>query len=238
MLKHLIVLCAIATTTVLCRNTASNYNSLHSDQFSDKDIGNNDKSDESYLNWMDISSIYHKYKNYTSSDISVFLKLKLLSSLNAVAKGDIDFGNGIRFVKDHSVNENDSEAEFSENTILKSMPRTLGESEDYLSSKVWKRINKLLRSHTIQVSRQFKQFCKDLIKFFKFMHHYLVPHFLLDTLYLVDDHHIKMKQKYKKQKQKKQKQKKRKKKPTQQQPQTIVVYHQELPNQNFDHFHH
>lgn len=202
MLKHLIVLCAIATTTVLCRNTASNYNSLHSDQFSDKDIGNNDKSDESYLNWMDISSIYHKYKNYTSSDISVFLKLKLLSSLNAVAKGDIDFGNGIRFVKDHSVSENsrfdDSEAEFSENTILKSMPRTLGESEDFLSSKVWKRINKLMRSHTIQVSIQIKRACKDLIKFFKFLCRHLVPHFLLDTLLLVKEHHKVIKKKFKK----------------------------------------
>lgn len=239
MLKHLIVLCALATTTVLCRNTASNFNSLHNDQFSDKDIGNNDKSDESYLNWMDISSIYHKYKNYTSSDISVFLKLKLLSSLNAVAKGDIDFGNGIRFVKDHSVNEkfDDSEAEFSENTILKSMPRTLGDSEDYLSSKVWKRINKLLRSHTIQVSRQLKQFCRNLIKFCKFMYRNLVPHFLLDTLVLIDDHHKHTHQKMK-QKHKKQKKKKRKKKPSSQQPQTVIVYHQELPHQDFDHFIH
>lgn len=190
MLKHLIVLCAIAMTTVLCRNTVSNYNSLHSDQFSDKDIGNNDKNDESYLNWMDISSIYHKYKNYTSSDISVFLKLKLLSSLNAVGKGDIDFGNGVRFVKDHTTNENsrfdDSDAEYSENTILKSLPRTIGESEDYLSSKIWKRINKLLRSHTMQVSRQMKKFSKQLIKFFKHIHKYVVPKFILDSLLLFD----------------------------------------------------
>lgn len=153
MLKQLIVLCAIAST-VLCRNTASNYNSLHNDQLSDKEIGNNDKNDESFLNWMDISSIYHKYKNYTSSDISVFLKLKLLTSLNSVAKGDIDFGNGVRFVRDRNQadsNQFDEEAEFSENTIMKTLPRTIGDSEDFLNTKIWKRIGKLMRSHTIQM---------------------------------------------------------------------------------------
>lgn len=189
MLKQLILLCALATT-VLCRNTATNYNSLHGDQLSDKDIGNNDKNDESFLNWMDISSIYHKYKNYTSSDISVFLKLKLLSSLNAVAKGDIDFGNGIRFVKDNSASEtnrfDDSDAEFSENTIIKSMPRSLGDSEDYLSSKIWKRINKLMRSHTIQVSKQIKRFCKQLMKFCRYLMKYAMPTFILDSLLLFD----------------------------------------------------
>lgn len=188
MLKQLIVLCAIAST-VLCRNTASNYNSLHSDQLSDKDIGNNEKNDESFLNWMDISSIYHKYKNYTNSDISVFLKLKLLSSLNSVAKGDIDFGNGVRFVRDHSAEQtrfDDAEAEFSENTILKSMPRTIGASEDYLSSKIWKRIAKLMRSHTVQVSRELKRFCNQLIKFCRYLMNYVVPHFMLDSLYLIE----------------------------------------------------
>lgn len=188
MLKQLIVLCAIATT-VFCRNTASNYNSLHSEQFSDKDIGNNDKNDESFLNWMDISSIYHKYKNYTNSDISVFLKLKLLSSLNSVAKGDIDFGNGIRFVKDQSSEASrfdESDAEFNENAILKSMPRGLGDSEDYLSSKVWKRINKLLRSHTMQVSKQLRKSYKQCIKFIQFMLKFAVPHFILDALLLFD----------------------------------------------------
>lgn len=189
MLKQLILLCAIAST-VLCRNTASNYNSLHSDQLSDKDIGNNDKNDESFLNWMDISSIYHKYKNYTSSDISVFLKLKLLSSLNQVAKGDIDFGNGIRFVKDNSASEtnrfDESDAEFSENTIIKSLPRTIGDSEDYLSSKIWKRINKLLRSHTMQVSKTLKKFSKQMIKFCRYLYKYAMPSFILDSLYLFD----------------------------------------------------
>lgn len=187
MLKQLIVLCAIATT-VLCRNTASNFNSLHSEQFSDKDIGNNDKNDESFLNWMDISSIYHKYKNYTSSDISVFLKLKLLSSLNSVAKGDIDFGNGIRFVKDNSASEtnrfDESDAEFSENTIVKSLPRSIGDSEDYLSSKIWKRVNKLMKSHTMQVSKAMKKFFKQLMKFCRYMVKYAMPSFILDSLYL------------------------------------------------------
>lgn len=188
MLKQLIILCAIVST-VLCRNTASNYNSLHNDQLSDKEIGNNDKNDESFLNWMDISSIYHKYKNYTSSDISVFLKLKLLSSLNSVAKGDIDFGNGVRFVRDRNQadsNRFDEEAEFSENTIMKTLPRTIGESEDFLNTKIWKRIGKLMRSHTIQVSRQMNRLMKQFIKFCRYIMNFAMPNLVLDSLYLYD----------------------------------------------------
>lgn len=144
MLKNWIVLCVIVNQTMLCWNTALAY-SLHNDQFIEK-------SNDAYSDWMDIGSIYNKYKNYTNSDISVFLKLKLLSSLNSMAKGDIDFGNGVRFIKDYSIIKNDSGSEFSENAILESIPRTIGGSEDYLSGKLWKRVNELMRSHTIQVS--------------------------------------------------------------------------------------
>lgn len=184
MLKNLLVVCAIATT-VFCRNTASNYNALNSDQLSDKMIGNNDKNDESFLNWMDISSIYHKYKNYTSNDISVFLKLKLLSSIDAVAKRDFDLGNGIRFIQDESVEidsrRNDAD-ELNENAILKSLPRTLNEKEDVLSSLIWKRISKLLRSHTLQVSRTLRKFHKELARLFRFVYKHAVPQFILDSL--------------------------------------------------------
>lgn len=114
MLKYLIVLCAIASTA-MCRNTATNFNSLNGDQLSDKMYGNNDKNDDSFLNWMDISSIYQKYNNYTGNDISVFLKMKLLQGISSVAKKDLDFGNGIRFVRDDGTSLNDDDTdEFNE----------------------------------------------------------------------------------------------------------------------------
>lgn len=183
MLKYLIVLCAIAASA-MCRNTATNYNSLNGDQLSDKMIGNNDKNDDSFLNWIDISSIYQKYNNYTGNDISVFLKMKLLQGINSVAKKDLDFGNGIRFVRDDSsqINDNDDNDEVNENAILKSMPRTLNEQEDILSSLIWKRISKLMRSHTLQVSKQLERTMNQLMKFMRYMMKFAMPKFILDTV--------------------------------------------------------
>lgn len=182
MLKYLIVVCAI-TASAMCRNTASNYNALNSDQLSDKRIGSNDKNDESFFNWMDISSMYNKYANYSSSDISVFLKMKLLSSIDSVANKNFELGNGIRFVRDGSVDDETSE-EFNENAILKSLPRTLNEKEDILSSLIWKRIGKLLRSHTLQVSRTIERMFKEIMRLMRYFTKYAVPSFLLDSLLL------------------------------------------------------
>lgn len=181
MLKSLIFLSAIIASG-LCRNTASSYNALYSEQISDKV---NNKNDESLINWMDISSVYQKYKNYTSNDISVFLKLKLLSSINALANSDIDLGNGIRFAKDETTridNDDDDTNEYNENAILRSLPRSLNEKEDILSSKIWKRISKVLRSHTMQVSNYLHDLERRIIKFHRYMVNRVIPRFILDTL--------------------------------------------------------
>lgn len=182
MLKYFVVFCAIASTA-MCRNTATHYNSLNNDQFNDK-IGNNVKNDESYFNWMDISSIYQKYNNYTNNDISVFLKMKLLSSIDSVVKKDFDFGNGIRFVRDQSTDDVASENsdEFNENAILKSLPRTINEKEDILSSLIWKRIEKLLRSHTLQVSKTLERYMNEMMRLLRYMVKYAMPKFILDSL--------------------------------------------------------
>lgn len=178
MLKQLIVVCALAAS-VMCRNTASNYNAINSDQ--------NDKSDGSLFNWMDISSMYHKYANYSSSDISVFLKMKLLSSIDAVANKNFDLGNGIRFVRDNNAAVDTTVTEeFNENAILKSLPRSLDASEDILSSLIWKRVGKLLRSHTLQVSKTIDRMFTRLVKFMRFVMKRVVPRFVLDSLLLFD----------------------------------------------------
>lgn len=182
MLKYLVVVCAISAS-VMCRNTASHYNAINSDQLSDKLVGSSDKNDESFFNWMDISSMYNKYANYSSSDISVFLKMKLLSSIDSVANKNFDLGNGIRFVRDSTVDDETSE-EFNENAILKSLPRTLNEKEDILSSLVWKRIGKLMRSHTLQVSRTIEGMFKQIIRLIRYVNKRVVPHFILDSLLL------------------------------------------------------
>lgn len=182
MLKYLIVVCAI-TASAMCRNTASNYNALNSDHISDKSVGSNDKNDDSFFNWMDVSSMWSKYANYSSSDISVFLKMKLLSSIDSVANKNFELGNGIRFVRDGSADDEVNE-EFNENAILKSLPRTLNEREDILSSMIWKRIGKLMRSHTLQVSKTIERMFKQLIRLMRYFTKYAVPTFLLDTLYL------------------------------------------------------
>lgn len=182
MMKYLILVCAI-TASAMCRNTASNYNAINSDQLSDKMVGNNDKNDDSFFNWMDISSMYNKYVNYSSSDISVFLKMKLLSSIDSVANKNFDMGNGIRFVRDSTVDDETSD-EFNENAILKSLPRTLNEKEDVLSSMIWKRIGKLMRSHTLQVSRTIERMIKEITRLMRYFTKYAVPSFLLDSLLL------------------------------------------------------
>lgn len=186
MLKYLIVVCAI-TASALCRNTASNYNALNSDQLSDKMVGSNDKNDESFFNWMDISSMYSKYANYSSSDISVFLKMKLLSSIDSVANKNFELGNGIRFVRDRAAAvADDTSEEFNENAILKSLPRTLNEKEDILSSLIWKRIGKLMKSHTLQVSRTIERMIKEMVRLMRYFTRRAAPQFLLDSLLLFD----------------------------------------------------
>lgn len=182
MLKYLVIVCAI-TASAMCRNTASNYNAINSDQLSDKLVGSSDKNDESFFNWMDISSMYNKYVNYSSSDISVFLKMKLLSSIDSVANKNFELGNGIRFVRDSTVDDETNE-EFNENAILKTLPRTLNEKEDILSSLIWKRIGKLMRSHTLQVSRTIERMFQQIIRLMRYVTKHAVPHFILDSLLL------------------------------------------------------
>lgn len=183
MLKYLVVVCAI-TASAMCRNTASNYNAINSDQLSDKLVGSTDKNDESFFNWMDISSMYNKYVNYSSSDISVFLKMKLLSSIDSVANKNFELGNGIRFVRDSSNVDDETSEEFNENAILKTLPRTLNEKEDILSSLIWKRIGKLMRSHTLQVSKTIERMFKQMIRLMRYISKRVVPHFILDSLLL------------------------------------------------------
>lgn len=219
MFKQLVVLCAIATA-VLCRHAPSNMNALYSEQTSEKTMGSDDKGDDTYMaNW-DISSIYNSIKNYTNSDISVYLKMKLLSGIDSATRGDLDLGAGVRLVRDKDVSD-DNDANL--NTELRSMPRGLGDREDYLTSMIWKKFNRLLRTHTMQVSKLWGKAGEVLGDFGNYLLQYELPQFVLDVVdYKLDkwrflyrqsdDNDKKRKKNRKRKKQKKRKRKKQKKK--------------------------
>lgn len=218
MLKQIIVLCAIASA-VLCRHAPSNLNTLYNEQTSEKTMGSDDKGDDSFMaNW-DISSVYNSIKNSTNSDISVYLKMKFLEGIESATRGDLDLGAGIRLIRDNSKGV---DAIDNDKFDMRSLPRGLGDKEDALTSMIWKKINRLLRTHTMQVSKVLHTVENGMQDFAKYIWKYELPAFLLDVMeYKVTKfEHVKThdkrkrkKQKKKKQKKKKQKKKKRKKKP-------------------------
>lgn len=239
MLKQLIVLCAIATA-VLCRHAPSNMNALYNEQISEKTMGSDDKGDDSFMaNW-DITSVYNSIKNYTNSDISVYLKMKLLSGIESATRGDMDLATGIRLVRDNAKDAQDEQDDIDAATELRSLPRGLSDKEDALTSMIWKKINKLLRTHTMQVSKALRSIENKLRGFVKYVMRYEVPAFILDVMeYKVnkykqttykDKHKKKKKQKKKK---KKKKQKKKKKKPQSNVQEVYVHVHEDEPDEHW-----
>lgn len=238
MFKQLIVLCAIATA-VLCRHAPSNMNALYNEQISEKTMGSDDKGDDSFMaNW-DITSVYNSIKNYTNSDISVYLKMKLLSGIESATRNDMDLGSGIRLVRDNAKDSQDEQDDIDAATELRSLPRGLSDKEDALSSMIWKKINKLLRTHTMQVSNALHSIENKLRGFVNHIMRYELPAFILDVMeYKVNkfkqtqykDKHKKKHKKKKKQKKKKKKKKQKKKKKKPQDAQEVIVHvHEDEP---------
>lgn len=179
MLKQLVVLCAIAAS-VMCRHTPSNLNALYSEQISEKTLGSDDKAtDDGYMTNWDITAIYNSVKNYTNSDISVYLKTKLLTGLESATRGDLDLGGGIRLVRDASTVDANEPADTE---TLRNLPRGLGDKEDALTSMIWKKINKLLRTHTMQVSSVLRSVENKLKQFVRYIWSVELPSFILDVM--------------------------------------------------------
>lgn len=214
MFKQLVILCAIASA-VLCRHAPSNMNALYSEQISEKTMGSDDKGDDNFMaNW-DISSIYSNIKNYTNSDISVYLKMKLLSGIESATRGDLELGSGIRLVRDNTNKDASEDNDANLNAELRSLPRGLNDREDALTSMIWKKFNKLLRTHTMQVSKVLRTAENTLQDFVNYVWRYEVPSFILDVIeYKVDKlTHGQDKKRKRRKKHKKRKKRKKKKKP-------------------------
>lgn len=107
--------------------------------------------------WSELEFVYNTYQQCSDVDLSVCLKLKLVSALNSAARSmqNIEPVEGIRFVSLNEAGSAKSGAEtaaVSDQELLATLPRSVEGQESALSSMIWDRIAAFFQTHTVQVS--------------------------------------------------------------------------------------
>lgn len=108
--------------------------------------------------WSELEFVYSTYQQCSNVDLSVCLKLKLVSALNGAARSmqNIEPVEGIRFVSLNGRPEAGAAdavpAAVSDEELLATLPRSVEGQESALSSMIWDRIAAFFQTHTVQVS--------------------------------------------------------------------------------------
>lgn len=107
--------------------------------------------------WDDFDFVYRTYQSCGSTDLSVCLKLKLVTAMDRAARSmqSVNIMNGIRFVKVAGGNDDEKAAPSSpianEEELMLTLPRSTEGKESALTSLLWNRVSSFFKSHTLQV---------------------------------------------------------------------------------------
>lgn len=151
----LLLLCA--SSRVFARSASNTINSVASD---DKYVYQTSTSEEVPKSastgdsiWGDFDFVYRTYQDCSSGDLSVCLKLKLVSALDGAVRSmrNVDVVEGIKFVGLDKDDEFVSSSAMSENDILATLPRSVEGRESVLTSMIWDKLSSFFQTHTVQV---------------------------------------------------------------------------------------
>ena len=103
--------------------------------------------------WKDLSMVYRLYQQCSAENLSICLKVKLLTGLEKVFRSakKVKLMEGIQFVKadDSEVN---TKPMLTEQELEANLPRSLEAKEQVLTNMIFKNLAGFLQHHTLQVS--------------------------------------------------------------------------------------
>ncbi|XP_046868790.1 uncharacterized protein LOC124461299 [Drosophila willistoni] len=104
--------------------------------------------------WKDMSLIYRIYQQCTGENMSVCLKVKLLTGLEKAFRSakSLTLFEGVQFVSSSPDNQQRSKLpSISEQDIEAVLPRGVDAKEQVLNSMIMKRVGNFLQDHTLQI---------------------------------------------------------------------------------------
>ncbi|KAH8295184.1 hypothetical protein KR018_008377 [Drosophila ironensis] len=105
--------------------------------------------------WKDMSLVYRIYQQCSGDNMSVCLKVKLLTGLEKAFRSSktLSLTDGIQFVSSggESGEEASQRAPISEQDIEAVLPRSVDAKEQVLNNMILKRVGNFLQDHTLQV---------------------------------------------------------------------------------------
>lgn len=103
--------------------------------------------------WKDLSMVYRLYQQCSTENLSVCLKVKLLTGLEKVFRSakKVKIMDGIQFVKADDLELPTKKALLSEQEIEANLPRALEAKEQVLTNMIFKNLATFLQHHTLQV---------------------------------------------------------------------------------------
>lgn len=109
--------------------------------------------------WKDLSLVYRIYQQCTGENMSVCLKVKLLTGLEKAFRTSksLQLFEGIQFVTSTDAAQRRShQPPISEQDIEAVLPRGIDAKDQVLNSMIMKRLASFLQDHTLQVSSKFQ----------------------------------------------------------------------------------
>ncbi|XP_017130827.1 uncharacterized protein LOC108148336 [Drosophila elegans] len=103
--------------------------------------------------WKDMSMVYRIYQQCTGDNMSVCLKVKLLTGLEKAFRSakTLPLTEGIQFVSSGAASEDPKRAPINEQDIEAVLPRSVDAKEQVLNNMILKRVGNFLQDHTLQV---------------------------------------------------------------------------------------
>ncbi|XP_059610894.1 uncharacterized protein LOC132257867 [Phlebotomus argentipes] len=140
--KCLLVLCSV--TLVLARSAPTSKNSVTMEDKARSLVGSSVFNDLRY--------IYRTYQECSTTDLTVCLKIKLLTSLDRASRsvGNVSIGDDIKLVRQDAAAVDETPAKSTEE-IEESLPRSLSDKQTALNKMIFSKIVSFFNTHTLQV---------------------------------------------------------------------------------------
>lgn len=154
-----IIFCWLQTSVVArsASSSSSSHTSQHANSIADDPEGQSQTTQAGGATttanvWKDLSMVYRLYQQCAAENLSVCLKVKLLTGLEKVQRSakKLKIMEGIQFVKADD-SEEPTKPLLTEAELEANLPRALDAKEQVLTNLIVKNIAGFLQRHTLQV---------------------------------------------------------------------------------------
>ncbi|XP_037814797.1 uncharacterized protein LOC119605643 [Lucilia sericata] len=151
-----IVFCWLQTATARSATNSNTNNYQHANSVTEEADNPQQTSSSSSTSpsnvWKDLSMVYRLYQQCSAENLSICLKVKLLTGLEKVFRSakKVKIMEGIQFVKADD-SELPTKPLLSEQELEANLPRALEAKEQVLTNMIFKNLAGFLQHHTLQI---------------------------------------------------------------------------------------